>query len=205
MMVSSVFKKYNQYVEPSMSSKDASMVSESLKDLQYMDVFSQKLNHVIHLNQLVEEAQVNLEGHHVDHAGFIFKLNYLQATVAAVEFVSNAEDLRKNLHDLHAHIISVTGLDFHEDAYFSHLKEVERRMQGIKVILEEVQQERYREAPISVTGIEREVNKISSIYAMASERFVLWWLLKHTNSPIEDLLLEYGEEGYGTEEEIDLF
>ena len=205
MMVSSVFKKYNQFVDPSMSNEDALMVALSVKELQYMDTFSQKLNHIIQLNQIVVEGQDSSVNLTTDHAGFIFKLNFLQATVAAHEFLTNAADLRKNLDSLHDHIISVTGLDFHESQYFQHLREVEEKISLTKSILSEVYLERYRESPISVSGIENEVRKISDLYTMASERFVLRWLLKHNYAPEEELLEDYKEEAYGTEEEIDLF
>jgi hypothetical protein len=205
MMVSSVFKKYNQFAEPSLSSEEARRVSLSVKELQYMDTFSQKLNHVLLLNRIVDQSQGTSHSNTVDHAGFIFKLNYAQATVASLEFVSNALDLQKNLHQLHDHIIAVTGMDFHEKKYFTHLVDVGHKTEAIKNLLDEIQQERYRESPITISAIENEIKKISDIYAMASERFVLLWLIKHSSEPIEDLIEEYKEEEYGNEEEIDLF
>lgn len=205
MMVSSVFKRYNQFALPALSSNEARHVSLSVKELQYMDTFSQKLNHVVLLNQLVDQSQGANVAHTSDHAGFIFKLNYAQTTVATEEFVANAEDLQKNLHNLHDHIISVTGMDFHESKYFTHLEEVKRKTVVIKTLLDEICTERYKESPSTISSIEHEANRISGIYTMASERFVLLWLIKHANAPFEELLEDYNEEGYVNEEEIDLF
>jgi hypothetical protein len=209
MMVSSVFKKYNQFAEPSMSDDDAKRVSYSVRALQYMDTFSQKLDHIIKLNQEIlrtEKRGKNDRAEKIDHAGFIFKLNHLQATVAADEFLSNATSLKQNMHELHDHIISVTKLDFHESAYFRHLNEIDEKLEKLKSILHEIQVERYQEAPQAIALIEDEMRNISNLYTMTSERFVLLWLLKHSHASSEELLRQYKQDGYEqVEEEIDLF
>jgi hypothetical protein len=205
MMVSSIFKKYNQFSDPSVPGSEAARVSASVKELQYMDVFSQKLNHIAVLNQLTLEASPSCDNRMPDHAGFIFKLNHAQASVAADEFLHHTEDLRRNLHDLHDDITAITGLDFHASQCFSHLGQLRETTDAIKALLAEIQVERYRQSPISVAHIEQEMRKISDLYAMAGERFVLQWVLKHFDSPIDDLLDDYNNEGYGTEQEIDLF
>lgn len=207
MMVSSVFKKYSQFSDPSMSGEDANRVSQSIKELQYMDIFSQKLDHILRLNQEINKASSQaMQSLNYDHAGFIFKLNYLQTIMAADEFLFNANYLKKNLHELHDHILSVTKLDFNDKAYFKHLGEIEGNLDQIKRILDEMYAERCQEAPVLVADIEEEVKKLGDLYTMASERFVLLWALKNMGATAELLLEQYKREGYESiEEEIDLF
>ena len=209
LMVSSVFKKYNQFANPDMPSEDAIRVSECVKELQYMDVFSQKLNHIISLNDVIHDAaraNGNNQTEQGDQAGFILKLNYCQALVAAYEFQLNAEDLRQNLYDLHDHIIDVTGLDYQESVYFKHQEEVKEKLMAINNMLDAIQHERYHEAPIAAAGVEGLVGKISNIYSMASERFVLVWLIKHTEITVEELLKQYMRKGFDKAvEETDIF
>ena len=209
LMINSVFKKYNQAADPSMSGDDAKRVSLSIRELQYVDCFSQKLDHVRILNQGISEAirdNTNHTDQKMDHAGFVFKLNYLQTTVAADEFLVNVAGLRQNLHELHDHIVSVTKLNFHESAYFNHLAEIEDKLTHLKHTLNEMQKERFREAPTPLTAIEAEMRNISNLYTMTSERYVLLWALKYSQADATKLLKQYKHEGYEQiEEEIELF
>lgn len=209
IMVGSIFKKYNQFTEPSMSVQDNTRVSMSVKDLQYMDIFSQKLEHITRLNRAILEANKNDKNHGshtADHATFIFKLNHFQAAIASDEFLMNVEALIQNLRDLHDHIISVTQLDFHESAYFRRLHEIQEKLEHVKHTLFEIQTERYHEAPISVSHIESEMKKIFNVYTMTNERFILLWLLKNPEATVDELLKQCKEDGYEqVDEEIELF
>jgi hypothetical protein len=209
LMVNSVFKKYNEAADPSKSGDDAKRVSLSIKELQYVDYFSQKLDHVRKLNQGISEAVINntnqMDGK-MDHAGFVFKLNYLQTTVAANEFSVNASGLRQNLYELHDHIVSVTKLNFHENAYFKNLTGIEEKLKHVKHLLNEIQKERFHEAPGPLTAGEYETKNISDLYTMTSERYVLLWLLKYPQADAAKLLKHYRRDGYAQiEEEIELF
>ena len=211
LMVNSVFKKYNQFAEPSIAAPEAARISLSVKELQYMDIFSQKLNHVIALQEtLVEkdslEQSTNGQGNAPrDYANFIFKLNQLQAAVACFDFAITVTDLKKGLHELHNHIIEVTRLDFHESDYFKHLQQIEERLAGVVKTLREIAYERIAESPID-HGVKNQVLKINNLYTMANERYVLLWLLKHWHGQAEDLIEAYKLDGFvRVEEEIELF
>jgi hypothetical protein len=206
IMVSSVFKRYNQFIDPAVPDEEvARRVSHSVTELQYMDFFSQKFNHTILLNQHLIDADGNSVQSY-DHAGFIFRLNFMQAIVASDEFLVYVNSLKKNLSTLHDHIVSVTKLDFHVSTYFRHMNEIEERLKEIKAILNEIQNERLREVPAATVRIDEEMRKISDLYTMTSERFVLLWLLKNITAEADELLIGYKQEGYeALHEEIDIF
>ncbi len=208
IMMSSVFKKYHQFAQQPVPHEVADRVSSSVKKLQYMDFLSQKLTHIVQLNHEIEKAAIHAHSNNttIDQAGFIFKLNYMQATVAKTEFLLTTDALRQGLHDLHDHIISVTKLDFHEGAYFSHTGEIEERLECIIYTLNEMQKERCAETSSHVLNIEHQAQKLANAYTMKSERFVLTWLLRHPHTTATELIHQYMQEGIEqVEEEIDLF
>jgi hypothetical protein len=201
LMVSAVFKIYRQH-----SQKQNANLSSAIKKLQYMDILAQKLNHICQLNEYLiqSETQSNHAVH--DQAGFIFKVNYCQSVVAAYEFRANAEGLVNDLAALRESSAQASGLNFSKGPYLSNQNEVAQELSAISEALNEMQQQRFREAPTSLQ-FTTEINGISNnLYTMASERFVLLWLLKHNSGTVRDLLEEYQEDGYNeAASEIDLF
>lgn len=201
--INGIVKNYNQ------SSRDAqtNRISLSIIELQYMDIFSQKFKHISQLNQLIKLAGENRnELSSADNASFVFKLNYLQASIAIYEFLLNADALRKNLWEIYRNMNSLKEVEYEESNYFKHWPEIEFKMDGIKHILKTIHEDRYRESPISIGNIEMEMRKISKLYTMTSERFVLQWLIKHTQSTIQELIGEYNLDGYDHHEgEVELF
>ena len=209
LMVNTVFKKYNQYAEPSIDASDAARISLSIIELQYMDIFSQKLHHIIALQEALGEnpsIDQSGQGHTIyDHANFIFKLNQLQAIVAGYDFTLTVTDLKNGLHELHDHIIEITRLDFHESDYFKHLQQIEEQLFVLVKTLREMADERIAESPIAHPA-KTQVTKITNLYSMASERYVLLWLSNNLNGQPEDLIEAYKLDGFSRkEEEIELF
>lgn len=209
MMVSSVFKKYNQFLNPGIEDADAKRVSSSVRELQYMDIFAQKVDHVIRLNKRILSLQEQLNEEHAqnqDHAGFIFLLNYFQMIAASEEFFYNAVHLKNNLVELHDHIVSVTSLKFDEQNYFKNLDTIKVLLDEVRDELKEIQSLRNLEAPYELTKMEDDLKILADFYTMASERFVYSWVLKNKNATGEKLLEQYKREGYeDIEEEIELF
>ena len=205
LMVSSIFKRYSQFSSPATGQEEAVRMSLAVKELQYMDTFSQKLNHIMDLHTLLEKNQAHPEQCQHDHAGFVFKLNYMQAVAATRTFVSIVTDLKKNLHELHHHILSVTGMDFTESDYFRHLPNITEGMNSVSDLLGSMAVDRQEEAPIH-TGIKNDVMEIAKLYSMDSERYVLVWLANHPQGTSEEMVALYDADGFGrVEEEIELF
>ena len=204
LMVSSIFKKFSEAMDEPLIAMESKNISISVKELQYMDAFSQKLNHIMDLNKMLEERSRE-PGHKTDHAGFIFKLNYLQAVVARNDFRFTVTDLKKNLHELHDHIIEVTKLDFNEKAYFKHFDEVMEGMDWLIANLKEMMEKRLKESPLD-PAVKQEVVAVSDFYSMDSERYVLVWLSNHPEGDEEEIIKLYEGDGFNrVEEEIELF
>jgi hypothetical protein len=208
MMVSSVFKKYREAQAMPDTDDSAKQLSLSVTELQYIDILSQKLEHITRLNEAIRKADNSIVAiqPNEDQAGFIFKLNYLQVLVASEEFLSNAINLRNHLRNLHDHIVVVTQLDFEERDYFRHFHEIELSLKVIRQIVKEMTEERLYEAPISACAMDGQLPIISKIYTMTSERFVLRWLFEHPLASEDELLSSYQQDGYDHgQDEIELF
>lgn len=204
LMVNATFKMYTKQLK----NGDVNVhLGNAIKKLQYMDMLSQKLSHICLLNQFLLDSETNIQTEEInDQAGFIFKVNYCQSVVAANEFKANAEGLQQHLHALREAASAASGLSFSGESYMKNNDSIAEGLHSISQILSEMHLLRFREAPAKL-NFTNELNGISAnIYTMASERFVLFWLMKHTNGNVAELFSEYLDNEYGVSEgEIDMF
>jgi cell fate (sporulation/competence/biofilm development) regulator YmcA (YheA/YmcA/DUF963 family) len=208
LMVSSVFTKYKQAATSSSTEEEPSKISNSVRALQYMDIFSQKLTHITKLNEALDEASLQApsaaEDRPCDHANFIFKLNHLQSLVAGYDFTLSVSDIKKDLHDLHSHIVEVTQLNFNKSDYFKRIKQIDEQIEKLIILLREMARDRIVESPIH-PSVNKQVFKITNLYTMSSERYVLLWLLDNLEAEAHEIMDAYKKIADKREEEVELF
>ncbi len=174
------------------SMKKHELMTMPVKELQYLDILSQKLSHVMTLNdallrkETVEEKRCQTCQPPCDHANFIFKLNALQVKTARQDFESMAAGLQK------AALVSYT------DSIQEQLRSLSARLEAIMV-------QRLAESPrhgcVSAPG-----KQMAALYTMESERYVLQWLIDHWQGESKALMQAYQQQGFGNErQEVELF
>ncbi len=163
-----------------------------VKELQYMDIFSQKLHHVVDLNEaLLSTEQSAEEACHTcstscNHTHFVFRLNDLQVKAAAYDFTSAMADLAG-------------------EELLKNIQHIQELMESLSARLEAMACQRGAASPHGPCA-GRVSTAISQIYTMESERYILQWLIDHPKDEAKDVIASYQQQGFGNKKQtIELF
>ncbi len=188
----------------------ASRISDVTRFLQYMDTLTQKLNHIILINQALMDAKVMRTTSddcflNMDSAAFLFRVNYFQARMAQREFLSTTHTLEHIIEEIvRADAIRSMRTPCLSEA-FSNLKKGEANMDFLLRALHIIYTERSEEHH-PVVCPSTDVEKITGLYTMNSERLILDWLLTHADNNVDELLQVYAcNEFDQMEEQTELF
>lgn len=182
----------------------ASRVSDGIKFLQYMDTLTQKLNHIIELNQALMNAHPSVpfldDSSHEDPAEFIFRLNYFQAWIAHNEFLSTVSIVKDLIDELNKTHPLEDLVAFSGRGIFRNLRQEEINTTYLFQALFSVYTERQGEQRKGVIPASLAA-QIANIYTMNSERLVLEWLQNNPEDDPNELMRTYSHSGFGQEEE----
>ena len=206
LAVNDIFRKC--HADADLHPAMASRISDSIKFLQYMDTLTQKMNHIVTLNQALMEAEpLPLVGGTPDDdpVEFIFRLNYFQALVAHNEFLSTIDTVKQLISELNREynlekIICSSGRKA-----FHNLELEESNMNLLLLALHSIYTERRDEHRNSICQTS-DVSTVTRVYTMNSERMVLDWLQTHPHDHASELLRIYSHTGFGqVEEQTEIF
>lgn len=207
-MLSSLLKDYGQLFDARMAPEAAERISQSVKELQCMDIFIQKLTHMNRLNGVIRGEVfpgMEIPGDNDWHlySGIIFRLNYFQSVAASFDFASIVSGLKMHLNEFHCHIMKVPGVSFSDADYFRHNDLIVTKLRLLTAILSDLSK-KYWHAGMEISAAPRErLLKIETIYSIESERYVFLWLMEHAQGTEVELLDKYSRFSTDTNHHTD--
>lgn len=147
----------------------ATKIDLMVQHLQYMDVFRQRVEHLISVHQqLIDEPSLTFKES-------LFHLHVFQSMTIQLDLFDAISSINQLLIELKKHLIEVVSIELSNTSFFKNTKKIKAIL--LKTITE------LREAggdkahlPIPALTISQ-VQKLNSVYSMESERIVLLWFL----------------------------
>ena len=200
-MLSSLLKDYDKLFDARTAPEAAERISQSVQELQCMDIFIQKLEHLSRLNGILcrEEFPVpkTVNDNNWDlYSSVVIRLNYFQSIAATYDFTSLVSNLKKHLNEFHCHIMKVPSISFSDADYFRHNDFIVTKLSLLTSILSELSK-KCLHAGVEVDAAMRErISKIETIYSIESERYVLLWFIGNNQGTEAELLAQYSNRFY---------
>ncbi len=171
-------------------------LSDATRMLKYIDTITQKLTHIIVINQALMDENITCiksdsSIQKEDSAEFMFRLNYWQARMANDEFLHITSTLQQLLLEL-VSLNQVARKTLFRRKPFENLKKGAINFGFLLNALRSLHTDRVEEK-LSAVCVPSDITQLFRLYSNNSERIVLQWLLTHPN---DELLLEYPHRAF---------
>lgn len=175
-------------------------LQELTGNLQYMDIFSQRVYHLVMAHQRM--AKQNMSEGLIES---IFHLHVFQALTIELDLVRSISAIKSTLGDLKEHFIAVGKIDWMDDDIFNNTHVIKEKLQKTIAALRAAGGET-KHLPLP-TLTEEQISLLTSLYSMESERVVLNWFLNSMPAGTWEELMEHYEAEINKVEEdtIELF
>ncbi|HEY9048052.1 MAG TPA: hypothetical protein VIN08_19230 [Ohtaekwangia sp.] len=160
-------------------------IEAMIVDLQYMDIFCQRVEHLVSVHKQVIKKQSALS-----FRESVFHLHIFQSMTIEVDLLQSVSSINATLHDLKDHFAEVGKIAWNEHTFFSNTERIREIIRKTITSLTEAAGD-IRHLPIPpFTG--DQIQMLNALYTMESERVVLAWFLdKMPAGSWEDLFQHY--------------
>ena len=172
--------------DENLTAETKSKLQELTGNLQYMDIFSQRVYHLVLAHQKMtmhNMAQVLTES--------IFHLHVFQALTIELDLIRSISAIKSSLADLKDHFIAVGKIDWMDDDIFNNMHIIKEKLQTTIAALRLAGGET-KHLPLPTLN-EEQITILSSLYSMESERVVLNWFLNSMPDGTWEQLMQHYE------------
>lgn len=170
-------------------------LQELTSNLQYMDIFSQRVYHLVLTHQTMVKdnmSQAITES--------VYHLHVFQALTIELDLVRSIAAIKTSLSELKEHFIAVGQIDWMDDDIFNNTHVIKEKLHKTITALRVAGGET-QHLPLP-TLTEGQIEILTSFYSMESERVVLnWFLNSMPHGTWEDLMQYYESEINKVEED----
>lgn len=196
--VNEALKKYYNYKSGPKAEVNAEVdmkIEAMMGGLQYMDVFTQRVDHLVTTHQRMAVNDLDQE-----FKESFFQLHIFQSLTIELDLIRSITMVKSLLSDVKEYLV-VSGSPEHElEGVFPNLKVIKEILMSAIVSLKEAGGETH---DLSIPPLTKDqVMILSSLYTMESERMVLSWFLNSMpDGTWNDLMTCYEEEFTNIKEE----
>ena len=179
-------KREQEIALANISSSIKIKLQELTSYLQYMDIFSQRVYHLVLAHQKM--AKQNLAQALTES---VFHLHVFQALTIELDLFRSISAIKSTLAELKEHFIEVGKIDWMDDDIFNNTHVIKEKLQKTISALQLAGGET-KHLPLP-TLTEEQVSILNSLYSMESERVVLNWFLNSMPAGTWEELMYYYE------------
>lgn len=165
-------------------------VSDSVKELQKIDIFVQKLAHIKRLHEIaVEHGKQGETASAINRDRYysaLCQLNGLQATAAAYDYHTIVTTLTDHLDAIRG----IRTSDLSTAPYFKNRNSVADAMSRLSAAFSNSARAEHHSRDIDAETW-KALDEARHLYSMESERFVLDWLMSNTEGTSAEMLEQY--------------
>lgn len=178
----------------------ASRMEAMMGDLQYMDVFNQRVEHLILTHERMMTTSMAK-----DFEESFFHLHVFQSMTIELDLIRSINSIKDILFEIKDYLGHHGQDERFIEKCFAQTEVITNILQGTVSALTQAGGEiRHLSIPVLT---EEQIKILSSLYTMESERLVLSWFLNHMPNGTWEQLLQYYENAIDqvTEENTELF